>query len=257
MLAFVRDTWLIFGRLVRLTVRMPIWIVMAVVQPVVWVVLFGALFQSVARLPGFEGTSYIQYLAPGVAMMTALFGSAHSGLALLGDIERGVLDRMLATPVARGALIAGRVTHAAAQVILQVGIILFVAWLRGASSRGGPAGIALVCISAAFLGGSVAALSNGLALLARRQEIVIAIMNFALLPMIYLSSMLMSSGLMPGWISSAARFNPVNWAVRAARAGYEGQGFAAELPPLVLLAIFATVCVGIATLAFRRYRRAS
>jgi ABC-2 type transport system permease protein len=143
------------------------------------------------------------------------------------------------------------------QVILQAGIILFVSWLRGAEPRGGVIGIAIVCVSAAFLGGAVAALSNGLALLAPRQEIVIAVMNFVLLPMIYLSSMLMSAGLMPAWIAAAARFNPVNWAVRAGRAGFEGKGLAAELPPLVLLWAFATVCVGLATLAFRRYRRAS
>ncbi len=257
MLDFVRDTWLIFMRLVRLTIRMPIWIVMAVVQPVVWVVLFGALFQSVAKLPGFEGTSYIQFLAPGVAMMTALFGSAHSGLALLGDIDRGVLDRLLATPVSRSALIAGRVTHAAAQVILQSGILLAVAGLRGAEPRGGIVGIGLVCLAASFLGGAVAALSNGLALLARRQEIIIAVMNFVLLPMMYLSSMLMSKSLMPGWIAAASTFNPVNWAVRAGRAGYEGQGMAAELPPLLMLWAFATICIALATLAFRRYRRAS
>ncbi len=99
LLHFVRDTWLVLVRLVRLTIRMPVWIVMAVVQPVIWVVLFGALFGSVAKLPGFDATSYIQYLAPGVAIMTALFGSAHSGLSMLGDVERGILDRMLATPV--------------------------------------------------------------------------------------------------------------------------------------------------------------
>lgn len=252
---FVRDTWLVFARLVLLTLRMPVWIVMAIVQPILWLVLFGGLFSSVAELPGFEGRSYVQYLAPGIAIMTALFGSAHSGLALLGEIERGVLDRLLVTPVARGALIAGRVSHAALQVLLQSALLLAVASLRGASAPGGLAGWLVVCVSAAFLGGAVAAISNALALLTQRQEIVIAIMNFLLLPLVYLSSMLMSPGLMPGWIAAASRVNPVDWAVRAARAGFEAQGADAVAPPLAMLWLFATVMIGLATLAFRRYRR--
>ena len=251
----VRDGWLVFLRLLRLTLRMPVWIAMAVVQPILWVVLFGGLFGAVARLPEFGVGSYVQYLAPGVAIMTALFGSAHSGLSLLGDIDRGVLDRMLVSPVARGALIAGRVGHAAFLVVFQASIILAVAGWRGAQMRGGAAGIAVVCLAAALLSASVSAVSNGLALLARRTEILIAIMNFFLLPMIYLSTMLMSERLMPGWIASVARFNPVNWAVVAARAGYEGAGFAAALPALAALWVFAAGCVAAATLAFGRYRR--
>jgi len=252
---FARDTWLVFVRLVQLTVRMPVWIVMAIVQPILWLVLFGGLFRSVADLPGFEGASYAQYLAPGIAIMTALFGSAHSGLSLLGEIERGVLDRFLVTPVARGALIAGRVSHAALQVLLQSALLLAVAALRGATTRGGLAGWLIVCASAALLGGAVAAISNALALLTLRQEITIAIMNFLLLPLVYLSSMLMASGLMPGWIAAASRFNPVDWAVRAARAGFEGRGLQAVAAPMALLAVFTVVMVGLATLTFRRYRR--
>lgn len=251
----VRDSWLVFVRLLRLTLRMPVWVAMAVVQPILWVVLFGGLFGAVARLPGFGSESYVQYLAPGVAMMTALFGSAHTGLAMLADIDRGVLDRMLASPVSRGALIAGRVSHSAFLVVFQSSIILGVAGWRGAEMRGGVTGFAVVCFAAACLSASVAAVSNGLALLVRRTEIIIAIMNFFLLPMIYLSTMLMSERLMPGWIAAVARFNPVNWAVVAARAGYEGAGLAAALPELLALWLFAIGSVGAATLAFRRYRR--
>jgi ABC-2 type transport system permease protein len=254
-LSFLRDTLLIVDRLIRLTLRMPVWLLMAVVQPIIWVVLFGGLFRAVVDLPGFGATSYNQYLAPGVAMMTALFGSAHSGLALLGDVDRGVLDRMLATPMARAALITGRVIHSGIQVVFQAGIILGVAALRGAELRGGVVGVAVVCFAAACLGGAVAAISNGLALVARRQEIVIAVMNFVLLPMMYLSSMLMSASLMPSWIAAAARWNPVDWAVVAARAGFEGQGMARAMPPLLALASFTLACILFATFAFRAYRR--
>lgn len=251
----VRDTWLVFARLVHLTLRMPVWIVMAIVQPIVWLILFGGLFRSVVALPGFGGASYVQYLAPGVAIMTALFGASHSGLSLLGEIDRGVLDRFLVTPVSRGALMAGRVSHAALQVLFQSGLLLAVAAWRGAAARGGFEGWLIVCVAAAFLGGAVAAISNALALLTQRQEIVIAIMNFVLLPLPFLSSMLISPDLMPGPIAAVARFNPVDWAVRAARAGFEGRPLAEVAPPLALSWAFATLMIGLATLAFRRYRR--
>jgi len=211
----------------------------------------------VAKLPGFGAENYAQFLAPGVATMTAVFGSAHSGLSFLVDIDRGVLDRMLVTPASRGALVSGRVTHSGLQVIVQALIILFVSWLRGAHSHGGVLGLAVVCLSASFLGAAVAALSSGLALWMRKQETVIAAINFLLLPMMFLSSMFMPSNLVPAWVLAATRFNPVNWAVTAARSGYEGLPMSTVLPPLVAIWVFATVCIGLATLAFRNYRKSA
>lgn len=253
---FLRDTWYLFLRLVRGTIRMPVFVIISIVQPILWVALFGQLFSSVAKIPGFRGDSYVQFLAPGIAIMTALFGAAYSGMGILGDIDRGVLDRMLATPVSRGALIAGRILHAAAQVIVQASIILFVSFWLGARPHGGVLGILAVLFSASLLGAAFASFSNGLALLARRQELVIAVMNFTILPMMFLSSMIMQPGLMPHWIGRISRFNPLNWAVTAARYGFEGKAPAEVALSLALLAGFALVCGFLATRAFGRYRKA-
>src|SRR6185295_14595276 len=166
----------------------------------------------------------------------------YSGMGMIGDIDRGVLDRLLATPACRGALIAGRILHAAVQVILQAAIILGVAFLLGARPHGGVLGVLVVLFTAYLLGAAFASFSNGLALLARRQELVIAVMNFIVLPMTFLSSMIMSRNLMPRWIRGVSRFNPVNWAVTAARDGFQGQ-FTSEMAlSLALLAAFALVC---------------
>jgi ABC-2 type transport system permease protein len=250
------DLWHLFVRLVRASLRMPVFVIISIVQPILWVLLFGQLFQAVTALPGFGARSYVQFLAPGIAIMTALFGAAYSGLGMLADIDRGVLDRMLATPVARGALLASRVLHAAAQVSLQSAIILLVAAAIGARPHGGIAGVALVLLAAALLGAAFASFSNALALLTRRQELVIAAMNFIVLPATFLSSMMMSGNLMPGWIRSAARFNPVNWAVVAARSSFEGSW--QVLPRnLGLLAAFAIAAAWLAALSFERYRRSA
>jgi len=253
---FLRDTWFLFLRLVRATLRMPVFVIISIVQPILWVLLFGQLFRAVTTIPGFGSDSYVQFLAPGIAIMTALFSAAYSGMGMIGDIDRGVLDRLLATPASRGALIAGRILHAAVQVILQAAIILGVAFLLGARPHGGVLGVLVVLFTASLLGAAFASFSNGLALLARRQELVIAVMNFIVLPMTFLSSMIMSRNLMPRWIRGVSRFNPVNWAVTAARDGFQGQ-FTSEMAlSLALLAAFALVCTILATQAFGRYRKA-
>jgi ABC-2 type transport system permease protein len=253
---FFHDTWYLFLRLVRATLRMPVFVIVSIVQPILWVLLFSQLFRSVTTIQGFGASSYVQFLAPGIAIMTALFGAAYSGMGILGDIDRGVLDRLLATPVSRGALIAARILHAAMQVILQALIILSVAALLGARPHGGVAGIGVVLLAASLLGAAFAAFSNALALLARRQELVIAVMNFVILPMTFLSSMIMSRNLMPPWILSVSRFNPVNWAVTAARDGFEGRAPGELATCLGLLAGFALLCAVLSTRAFGRYRRA-
>lgn len=253
---FLRDTGYLFLRLLRATMRMPVFVLISIVQPILWVLLFGQLFRSVTTIPGFGATSYVQFLAPGISIMTALFGAAYSGMGLLADIDRGVLDRLLVTPVSRGALVAARILHSAAQVVVQAAIILGVAILLGARPHGGLPGVLVVFLSAALLGAAFAAFSNALALVARKQELVIAAMNFIVLPSTFLSSMIMSRNLMPGWIRGVSRFNPVNWAVTAARDGFEGRATSEMALCLALLAGLALACGFLATRSFNRYRRA-
>jgi ABC-2 type transport system permease protein len=253
---FLSDTWHLFVRLLRATARMPVFVLISIVQPILWVLLFGQLFAKVTTIQGFGASSYVQFLAPGISIMTALFGAAYSGMGMLADIDRGVLDRLLTTPVSRGALIAARILHSAFQVVIQAAIILAVACLLGARPHGGLAGILTVFLAAALLGAAFAAFSNALALAARKQELVIAVMNFIVLPTTFLSSMIMSRNLMPGWIQGVSRFNPVNWAVTAARDGFEGRSSSEVALSLGLLAVFALICAALATRSFSRYRRA-
>jgi ABC-2 type transport system permease protein len=249
-----RDVWHLFQRHVRNTRRMPAFLIVGIVQPVLWMALFSQLFGRITLLPGFEIGSYVQFLAPGIAVMSSLFGSGYAGIGLLVDLERGAMDRMLATPVSRVALIAARVLTTAVTVLLQGAIILAVAAGLGARPRRGALSVAMVLAAAALLGAGMGAFSNFVALLTRRQETLFALMNFTLLPLTFLSSMIMSRFLMPAWIRTAAEYNPVNWAVMAARNGFEGRDWAASAAYLTYLALFATAASALATLAFRRYR---
>jgi ABC-2 type transport system permease protein len=256
MQAFLADTLHLLQRHIRATLRMPIWIAVTLVQPVIWLTIFGQLFRRVVELPGFAATSYIQFLAPGVVIMTAMFGSAWSGMGLINDINDGVLDRMLATPVHRGALVAARVSHAALTTVAQSVVILLLSLALGARIDGGVGGFLAILLAAALLGAGFSALSNGIALLARREETLIAVINFFGMPLSFLSTAFMAAALAPGWIRVVARGNPVNWAVNASRAAMLGGAWADILVNCALLAAFVFVTGSFATQAFRAYRRA-
>jgi ABC-2 type transport system permease protein len=249
---FLADTWHLFLRLARGSMRMPIWMIMSMVQPILWMVLFGHLFGRVTSLPGFGGGSYVQFLAPGIVMMSGLFGSAWAGMGMIYDINFGVIDRLLATP---GAFIAARVLHASATACVQALVILVMAFALGARPGGGIVGLALVLVAAALLAAAFGAMSNGIALLTRRPETLAATMNFTVLPLTFTSTMIMASDLMPGWIRAVSVVNPVNWAVLVARAGFQGAPLSRVPVPLALLTAFALGCGYLATRAFAGYQR--
>jgi ABC-2 type transport system permease protein len=109
----------------------------------------------------------------------------------------------------------------------------------------------------ALLGGAVSALSDGLALVARQEETLIGAVQFVVLPATFLSSGLMASNLLPGWIHGVARFNPVNWTVTAARSvTSSGTDWGLVASHLGLLAGLLLVSFAVATRAFRVYQRA-
>ena len=257
MTPFLADTYHLFRRHVLATLRLPIWIAVTLVQPVIWLVLFGELFRRVVEIPGFESGSYIGFLTPGVVIMTAMFGSAWSGMGLIEDLHHGVVDRLLATPVHRGALITARVLHASLTVAVQSIIVLVLGLALGASFPGGVAGFVVVLLPAVLVGAGFSALSNGVALITRREETLIAVINFVGLPLTFLSAAFMDRNLMPEWIQIAARANPVQWAVDGARGAMLGSDWAGVWLNCGLLAAFTVVTGFFATQAFRVYRRSA
>ena len=250
---FAIDVLHLLGRQWRLTLRMPLFLVFSIVQPIIWMVLFSQLFSKVTALQGFGTSSYTQFLAPGIAIMSSLFGSGYAGMGLLQDIDRGVMDRMLSTPVTRFAIIIARVIHIGMTAMIQGTIILMVAFVLGARPAGVGSFLA-VLLGAGLLGSGMAGISFCMAILTRRPETMFAVMNFTMLPMIYLSSAIMSKALMPNWIRQISRFNPVDWATTIARNGFEGKEWGAVGLHMAALACFTLLFSTLATLAFRRYR---
>ncbi|HEX4010670.1 MAG TPA: ABC transporter permease [Solirubrobacteraceae bacterium] len=251
----LRQSWQVYMRGVRVLRRQPAYLGMTLIQPVIWLLLFGALFKAVTRIPGFHGT-YLDYLTPGVVVMLAVFSAGWTGMGFVEDIESGVMDRMLTTPVWRGALNAGTVAYGGFTVVIQTILIVLLALALGAHFQGGVGGVVLLIVVAALLGSIFSSLSNAVGVLARQRESVIGAVTFVQLPLTFLSAALMQRSLLPGWINTVARFNPVNWAVEAARsAAMEKINWGLVAGRIGLLVALALVAAGLATRAFSRYQR--
>jgi len=241
-------------RHLRELVRQPWYVAITLVQPVIWLLLFGALFRRVVELPGFGG-DYVDFLTPGIVVMTALFTAGWSGMGVIEDLNRGVIDRFLVSPVSRGSLIAGRLGQLAITIAVQSVIVVALGLAVGARFPGGVAGVAILVVASVLLAWSVGALSIGLALVARQEETVIGAVQLVVLPLTFLSAGLMKQSLAPGWVQAVARFNPVNWAVDSGRAALgSGVDWGLVGSRLGLLALLAALCGWVATRAFRAYQ---
>ncbi len=207
----------ITNRYLRAFLRQPYYIIGTLIQPVIWLLLFGQLFKSVADIPGFTAASYITFLTPGVVVMSAMLSAGWSGTSYVVDMERGVMDRFLVTPVRRSALIGGELVYQAGMVCCNRSS----SWGWATSwARASPAGRSVsfsYSSATVLLGSAFAALSNALALILRKQESLIALNVSLTLPLTFLSSAFLPVNLMPEWMQTVARFNPVNWAVEVGR----------------------------------------
>jgi ABC-2 type transport system permease protein len=245
-------------RSIRTLIRVPAFAIATLVQPIIWLLLFGQLFKPVVQVPGFSrGTgSYLEFITPGVIVMTALFSSGWAGTVYIEDMNRGVMDRLLASPVRRGAIMIGTLVYQAVTTVLQTLVVFAVAYVAGVRFPGGMLGLVVTLVAASLISVIVASLSNALALLVRQQEALIAISQFVVLPLQFVSSALFDTSLSPEWVQHVARYNPVDWAVVASRQALSaGTDWGAVLPRLALLALLAAVMAALATRAFGSYQR--
>jgi ABC-2 type transport system permease protein len=251
----VRQTMQVSLRSFRALLRQPAYLGITLAQPIIWLLLFGALFKAVTRIPGFHG-SYIDYLTPGIVVMLAVSSAGWSGMGFIEDINGGIMDRMLVSPVWRGALNAGIVFGMMVTVVIQTALIVLLALVLGAHYRGGVLGVLVMLVLAALLAAVFASLSNGVGVIARQRESLIGAVSLVLLPLTFLSSALMQQSLVPHWIRSVATVNPVNWAVEAARsAAMQKTDWGVVAGRLGLLFVLALLAAWFATRAFRSYQR--
>jgi ABC-2 type transport system permease protein len=246
---------LLVGRSLRTLSRQPAYLLFTLVQPMVWLLLFGQLFRRVADLPGFGAASYLTYLTPGVVVMTAMMSAGWSGTAIVQDMQRGVMDRTLTSPVRRSALVGASLSYQGLVTVAQA-LIMFGTGLVAGARYGSFRGVAVVLACAVLVAVIFAGLSDAVALLVHEQEALIAVSQFLVLPLVFLSSVMIAPALMPDWVARAARFNPVDWAAVASREALGADpDWGAVSGRMAMLAALAAVMAWLATRAYRRYQR--
>src|SRR6266513_1474269 len=148
MIAIASHTSLMTGRQLRAFARQPAYMIISLIQPVIWLFLFGSLFRKVVELPCFGATSYLDYLVPGVVLMSALSTSMWSGMTVLEEIDRGIMDRFLVLPLHRSAIINASVIMQSLMTTVQSVIIVAIGWAAGAHYLGGlPSVVVLIAAS--------------------------------------------------------------------------------------------------------------
>ena len=248
-------TWFLVGRQVRNLMREPIWIALLLIQPMIWLLLYGQLFSRVPALRGGAST-YIEFLTPGIVVMNAFFGGTWAGMSMITDLDRHVVDRFLASPASRFSIVMSHVIRSGLVATIQAIILLVVGYALGVRVHSGFAGWLIVLAAAALIAMVFSGISQGIALLVRREATMIAAANFVGLPLMFLSSILISRTVMPDWMQTLARFNPVDWGVRAARdAVVVGGNWASVFGHLGLLVAAVAVTASFATWTFRSYQR--
>lgn len=259
MSAAVSHSVLLTSRGLRGLRRMPVFVVIQLIQPIIWLLLFGQLFKAVVRIPGFAaGGSFLEFLTPGVIMMTALFASVWAGTTYIQDMDCGVMDRMLTSPVSRGAVMVSTLTYQSIVSIIQTLVVVGIALLAGARFAGGVTGVLITILAAVLLTVAFAAISNAVALIVRQQQALIGISQLLTLPLMFASSATMDTGLAPSWVRAVARYNPMEWAVSASRSALSANPDRSGIGwHLMLLAMLAAGLGLLATQAFRTYQRSA
>lgn len=251
-----RHTWFMVLRQARNLMREPIWIVMMVIQPMVWLILYGQLFKNVTRLGGFGTGSYVTFLAPAIVVMNGFFGATWSGMAMISDLEHKVVERFLATPASRLSIVLSQIVRSALTAAIQGIIILIVSLALGVRIHTGALGWLVIILAGMLVNSAFAGFSQGIALLTRREATMIAVANFVGLPLLFLSSTMIAKSQMPHWMQVAAEFNPVDWGVRAAReVVLPGTDWSVVGWHLLLLLALTAVTSAWATRTFRAYQR--
>jgi len=241
---FVQETLALTRRLFIQLQRRPSTLLAGIIQPVMWLVLFGALFQNMPQ--GLFGGSqnYGQFLAAGVIVFTAFGGALNAGLPVMFDREFGFLNRLLVAPLAsRFSIVLASAMFIASMSLVQTLVILGMSALLGAGlpSLGGLALVVLIVLTLTL---GVTALSLGLAFSLPGHIELIAVIFVTNLPLLFASTALAPLSFMPKWLQVVASLNPLSYAIEPIRYIYTHASWA--LSSIVMQSPFGAVSLGTA-----------
>jgi len=247
----VTDTLTITRRNLLVWMRVPAYIVFTVIQPVMFVLMFRYVFGGAIPV---KGTTYVNFLMPGIIAQTAAFATFGTAIALAQELKKGVIDRLRSMPMARSAVLAGRLVADTARMLVTILIVLAVGYAVGFRFQNGPVPAILMVVLSVVFGVAICLIAAYTGLAIGDEESVQAFGLIWLFPITFLSSAFVPISTMPGWLQAFANNQPVTYIVNTMRALALGGPIEANLWKSIvwLVGIF----VVFAPLAVRAYKRA-
>jgi ABC-2 type transport system permease protein/oleandomycin transport system permease protein len=247
------DTWVMAKRNLTVWLRVPAYLVFTIVQPTIFTLLFRYVFGGAihADVPG----GYVNYLLPGIIGQTAAFASFATAISLAVEVQKGVVDRMRAMPMARSAFLGGRLLADVVRMTITILVIVGVGYAVGFRFHGGFGRAVAMVALAIVLGAAVCCISATIGLWLKDEESTQAFGMIWMFPLTFVSSAFVQTSSMPGWLQAFAVNQPITHVVNAMRALALGLPLHDDLwlSAVWLAAIFAVF----APLAVRVYKRVS
>lgn len=207
----------VFKRTWIKTLRRPVTLTFSLVQPLMWMLFFGFLFQRYAleELP--SNIQYLDFLVPGVCAMTVLFGASQSGIELIRDMQTRFLERVIATPASAVMLALGKISADVSRLLIQALMVLALGVLLGAQLHINASSLFIMLGNLLLLGIIFCSLSCWIALIARSQEYMATFVHLVNMPLLFTSTALVPSRQMPDWLGTIAEYNPLSLVVNNLR----------------------------------------
>jgi ABC-2 type transport system permease protein/oleandomycin transport system permease protein len=248
----VTDTLTITRRNLLVWMRVPAYIMFTVIQPVMFVLLFRYVFGGAIAVPG---GNYVDFLLPGIIGQTAAFATFGTAIALAQELQKGVIDRLKSMPMARSAVLAGRLVADTIRMFITIVIVVGVGYAVGFRFHNGVGlAIAMIVLATVF-GLAICCISAFTGLAIGDEESVQAFGLVWLFPLTFLSSAFVPIPSMPGWLQAFANNQPVTYVINVMRSMALGGPIAADLWKSI--AWLAGIFIVFAPLAVRAYKRAS
>jgi len=237
----LRDTWLIFQRNLVAILRNPVWVIIGLIQPILYLGLFAPLLDGIAKSPGFPPGGALTVFLPGLLIQLALFGAAFVGFGLIPELRSGLIERMRVTPVSRLALFLGRAGRDIVTLLVQAIVLVVVAIPFGLEID--LPGFLITLGLLILIGLVMTSFSYATALALKSEDALAPVLNTVVLPTMLLSGVLLPMTLAPRWLRVLSSINPLKHAVDATRALFTGHltdsSVVRGLGIMAILSIFA------------------
>ena len=248
----LRDSWIMFQRYLAIFVHNPAWVIIGVVQPILYLLLFAPLLKSLTHTPGFPAGGAYNVFVPGLLIQLGLFGASGVGFGLIAELRAGVIERFRVTPVSRLALLLGRAARDILTLLIQSLILLLLAIPFGLQPT--LSGVLIVLALVALVGLGMASVAYACALWLKSEDSYAPLVFTVSLPLLLLSGVFLPLSLAPDWLRTVANFNPLSYGVTAARDVFIGLG--GDINVAKGVAIMAALAVVGVLIGARRFSRA-